>query len=471
MVDEKRVRAGERVNNSQKLHFVGIGGYGMSAVARVMLDWGYPVSGSDVATKELTEKLRQKGATVYLGHDQENVLGADLVIYSTDIPQDNVELLAALEHKIPLIHRSEMLAKILNMKQGITVAGAHGKTTTSSMIAFIMENAGEDPTFVIGGEVIGLDSNAKAGEGDYVIAEADESDGSFLNYYSKIAVITNVEPDHLENYDGKFENLKAAYKKYLHQIRHDGCAIVNYGDAHLCEMIGDLACKVITFGFSEEADFFVKNIEQVGRQISFDIYRKCDFVGEIHLKVPGKHNVLNSLAAIIACMEAGMSFEEAKEQIEDFRGAKRRFTVMGESNDVTIVDDYAHHPTEIQATLAAAKATGKHVIAIFQPQRYTRTYFLFEEFSKAFYDADEVYVLDIYSPAGEKKIDGVSAEKLVGMIRKNSHELAEYVPTKEEVIERMKGHMKPGDIVLTMGAGDIWKASVELARYLTGEKY
>ncbi|OEF98318.1 UDP-N-acetylmuramate--L-alanine ligase [Desulfuribacillus alkaliarsenatis] len=455
------------MNNSQKLHFVGIGGYGMSAIARVMLDWGYEVTGSDVVKKDLTERLQEKGAQVYIGHDAENVSGADLVIYSTDIPKDNVELMAALEKKIPLIHRSEMLARILNRKDGITVAGAHGKTTTSSMIAYIMEKSGQDPTFVIGGEVMGLGSNAKAGLSEYVIAEADESDGSFLNYFSKIAVITNIEPDHLENYDGKFENLKAAYRKYLQQIKHDGCAIISYEDKCLREMTKDLACEIITFGLSTDADYYVDNLKQVGRHISFDVYRKQDFIGSVQLKVPGKHNVLNALSAIIACMEAGVSFETAKQKIESFQGAKRRFTIMGEANDITIVDDYAHHPTEIQATLAAAKASGKHVVAIFQPQRYTRTFFLFDDFSRAFADADEVYVLDIYSPAGEKKIDGVSAEKLVEMIRKNSHHRAEFVQTKEEIIERMKRQMKPGDIVLTMGAGDIWKASVDLAKYVT----
>ena len=459
------------MNNSQKLHFVGIGGYGMSAIARVMLDWGYPVSGSDVIKKDLTDRLEQKGATIYIGHNADNVIGADYVIYSTDIPKDNVELLAAIENKIPLIHRSEMLAKILNEKEGITVAGAHGKTTTSSMIAYIMEKSGQDPTFVIGGEVLGLNSNAKAGTSEYVIAEADESDGSFLNYYSKIAVITNIEPDHLENYDGKFDNLKAAYRKYLQQIKQDGYAIINYEDLYLRNMIDDLDCNVITFGSSDEADYYVSNIKQVGRNSSFDMYRKKDYIGSVELTVPGKHNVLNALAALIACMQAGMSFEDAKQQIQTFQGAKRRFTVMGEANNITIVDDYAHHPTEIQATLAAAKASGKHVVAIFQPQRYTRTYFLFDDFSRAFADADEVYVLDIYSPAGERKIEGVSAQNLVTMIRQNSHDNAEFVQTKEEIIQRMKKQMKPGDLVITMGAGDIWKASVELAEYVTQERY
>ncbi|OEH84252.1 UDP-N-acetylmuramate--L-alanine ligase [Desulfuribacillus stibiiarsenatis] len=457
------------MNNSQRFHFVGIGGYGMSAIARVMLDLGFIVTGSDVTRKDLTINLEERGATVYIGHSPDHVLGADFVVYSTDIPKDNVELNAALEHKIPLIHRSEMLARILNEKIGITVAGAHGKTTTSSMIAYIMESGGADPTFVIGGEVMGLGSNAKAGSSDFVIAEADESDGSFLNYYSQIAVITNIEPDHLENYDGKFENLKAAYRKYMNHIKPGGCAIVCYEDTYLKEMIPDIKTEVITYGYSDEADYSIKNIMQEGRHISFDLYSKNKCIDSFVLKVPGKHNVLNAVASIIACLKAGMSLQAIKVQLERFIGAKRRFTVMGESNNITIVDDYAHHPTEIQATLAAAKASGKHVVAIFQPQRYTRTFFLFDDFSKAFSDADEVYVLDIYSPAGEKKIEGVSAEKLVSMIRKNSHGNAQFVPTKEEVIEKMKNQMKPGDLVLTMGAGDIWKASVELANYVAEE--
>ncbi len=459
------------MNNSQKLHFVGIGGYGMSAIAKVMLDWGFTVSGSDVVEKELTARLRSQGAQVYLGHDQQHVIGADLVIYSSDIPKDNVELIAALENKIPLIHRSEMLAKILNQRDGITVAGAHGKTTTSSMIAYIMERGNQDPTYVIGGEVMGLNNNAKAGQSNYVIAEADESDGSFLNYFPKIAVITNIEPDHLENYDGKFENLKAAYKKYLHQVRTDGCVIINDEDLYTKEMVDDLECNVITFGLSNQADYYVSDIQQSGRRISFDLFERQNLLGTIHLQIPGKHNVLNAASAVIACMQAGMSFEQIQEQLESFHGAKRRFTVMGERHGITIVDDYAHHPTEIKATLAAAKASGKHVIAIFQPQRYSRTYFLFEEFSKAFADADELYVLDIYSPAGEKRINGVNARKLVDSIRSNSHAQAKFVEDRQQLIEQLKIQAKPGDLVLTMGAGDIWKAAAELASYITQENY
>lgn len=453
------------------MHFIGIGGYGMSAIARVMLEKGYTVTGSDVARQELTEKLAAKGARIYIGHEAGHVKGADLVVYSTALPKDNVERVAAEELNIPTIHRSQMLARLMNAGKGIAVAGAHGKTTTSSMIALVMEAVGADPTYIIGGEIVNVGTNAKAGKGEYVVAEADESDGSFLQYHPQLAIVTNIEPDHLENYEGDFGKLKAAYVKFLKQVKPDGKAVICGDDEVIQELVPQLADireRLITYGIDEKADYTATDIVLGDRKGSFTMNKNGAPLGTVTLSVPGRHNVYNAMATIITCLEAGLSFQSVAEAIEGFRGAKRRFQVHAEENGILVIDDYAHHPTEIQATISAAKATGKRIIAVFQPQRYTRTYFLLEQFSRAFPEADEVIITDIYSPAGEKRIEGVSSQKLVEMIRSNSNASAEYVPTKEEVLARLSEQIKPGDLVITMGAGDIWKVADALAKQLRG---
>lgn len=461
-------KAGEAsLRTSEHVHFIGIGGYGMSAIARVMLEMGYKVSGSDVVCQELTEKLAAKGAQIYLGHERDNVRGADLVVYSTALSKDNVERQAAEQLNIPTLHRAQMLARLLNARTGVAVAGAHGKTTTSSMIALVMELCGLDPTYIIGGEIVNVGTNAKAGKGDFVVAEADESDGSFLQYEPAVAVVTNIEADHLENYDGDFNKLKEAYVAFLQNIRKDGCAVVCADDEDVRSIlpkVGDT--RMVTYGVETEADYMASDIVLGDRCASFTVRRGAEVLGDIALSVPGRHNVYNALATLIVCLEAGAPFEEIAKAIREFRGAKRRFQVLGEVMDMLVIDDYAHHPTEIQATIQAAKATGKRIVAVFQPQRYTRTFFLLEAFSRAFADADEVIITDIYSPAGEQKIEGVNSRKLVDMIAENSNPNVTYVPTKEEVRDLLAGRVKPGDLVLTMGAGDIWKAADGLAKLL-----
>ncbi|MCF6092691.1 UDP-N-acetylmuramate--L-alanine ligase [Microaerobacter geothermalis] len=449
------------MKTKEHVHFVGIGGYGMSAIARVLLDMGYPVSGSDVTKKELTDKLEARGATVYIGHDSSHVAGADFVVYSTDIPKDNVELREAIKQNIPLVHRSDMLARLLNEKKGIAVSGAHGKTTTSSMIALILEKAGVDPTYVIGGEIVDLNSNAKAGKSDYVVAEADESDASFLKYYPYIAVVTNIEADHLENYNGDFKHLIEAYYQFLGQIREDGIAILCEEDSNLQEIKMKLNTKIVTYGLSQ-GDYTVSNLQLGDGRSSFTVLYQGQDLGEVKLAIPGTHNVLNALAAIIASLQVGVPFEKISEILGCFRGAKRRFQHIGLVHDILVIDDYAHHPTEIKATINGAKSTGRRIIAVFQPQRYTRTYFLLDDFSKSFGEADEVVIADIYSPAGEKQIEGVSAKRLVELIREKSHSGALFIPTKEEILQFLKEKVQPGDIVITMGAGDIWKVAHSL---------
>jgi UDP-N-acetylmuramate--alanine ligase len=424
------------------------------------------VSGSDQAEQELTRKLAAKGAKVFIGHDARQVQGADLVVYSTAVKKDNVEIQEAERLHIPVVHRSQMLARLLNEHTGIAVAGAHGKTTTSSMIALVMEQSGLDPTFVIGGEIMNVGSNAKAGKSEYVVAEADESDGSFLQYYPAIALVNNIEADHLEHYDGDFQKLKQAYARFLGQVREGGKAVVCADDPHLREIIPRIRSKVLTYAIDGEGDFTAKNIVLGDRRVSFDAYRRGDRLGTITLSVPGRHNVYNALAALITCMEVGLSFDQIASAITLFRGAKRRFQVLGEVDGVLVIDDYAHHPTEIQATISAAKATGKRIIAVFQPQRYTRTFFLLDAFSRAFHEADEVVITDIYSPAGEARIEGISSERLADMIRENSNEHVSYLPAREDVEKYLAARVESGDLVLTMGAGDIYKAAEELVRSL-----
>lgn len=439
----------------------------MSAIARVMLEMGYTVTGSDVASQELTEKLAAKGAKIYIGHTAEQVHGADLVVYSTALPKDNVERVEAEEMGIPILHRSQMLARLLNERQGVAVAGAHGKTTTSSMIALVMEQCGTDPTYIIGGEIMDIGTNAKAGQGKFVVAEADESDGSFLQYHPALGVVTNIEADHLENYGGDFGRLKEAYVQFLNQIKPDGKAVVCGDDANIKELLPKLSCKVITYGIDGDSDYRAENINLGDRHVTFVMKHGDSELGAVELSVPGKHNVYNAMATIIVCLEAGIPFEAITKAITGFHGAKRRFQVLGENNGILIIDDYAHHPTEIEATIAAAKATGKRIIAVFQPQRYTRTFFLLDAFSRAFGEADEVIITDIYSPAGEKQIEGVHSSKLVDLIKTNSNPGARYLPTKQDVIADLRDRLQPGDLVLTMGAGDIWKVGDELARTLS----
>lgn len=458
------------MNETKHVHFIGIGGYGMSAIARVLLDQGVKVTGSDVAMNKLAENLVERGAVVHLGHDASQVGEPDVVVYSSSIAMDNVELQAAKAKGIPVLHRSQMLARLLNDKRGIAVAGAHGKTTTSSMIAQTLEICGVDPSFIIGGEVVGLGSNAKAGKSEFVVAEADESDGTFLEYYPELAVVTNIEPDHLENYDGKFDNLKQAYRQFLSQVKPGGLAVLCMDDPHLREMVKELDVRVVTYALYQPADYMAEGIRQHLRQITFTMKKGDTPLGEVKLNVPGRHNVANAMAAIIASMHAGVPFEEAARAITQFSGAKRRFQVIGEVDDILVVDDYAHHPTEIRATIHATQALNRRIVVVFQPQRYSRTHLLMDEFSRAFGEADEVIINRIYAPPGEKPIKGVTAERLAELIRQNSNHNVRYLDTKEEVKQYLLEHVRPGDVVMTMGAGDIWRVAHELVPALEEQR-
>ncbi|MFB9752440.1 UDP-N-acetylmuramate--L-alanine ligase [Paenibacillus hodogayensis] len=455
------------MNTTEQVHFIGIGGYGMSAIAKVMLEMGFKVTGSDLTRQELTDKLAAKGAKVFIGHAASHVRGADVVVYSTALSGDNVEMAEAERLNIPILHRSQMLARLMESRKGVAVAGAHGKTTTTSMISLVMEECGLDPTYIIGGEIMNVGSNAKAGSGDYVVAEADESDGSFLRYRPQYAIVTNIEADHLENYDGDFNKLKQAYAQFLGQVTEGGKAVVCIDDPEVREVVATAAPgTTLTYGLDREADYRALNVKLGDRRVSFEVSHGGVTLGTLELSVPGRYNVYNALAAFIVCREAGIPFADFAAAIKLFRGAKRRFQVLGESGGILVIDDYAHHPTEIVATIGAAKATGKRIIAVFQPQRYTRTYFLFEQFSRAFGEADEVVIADIYSPAGERQIEGISSEKLVELIRLNSNSHVRHISSVNEVLAFLLSFVRSGDLVLTMGAGDIWKASHALAKAL-----
>lgn len=458
----------ESAEDAIHVHFVGIGGVGMSAIASILLDKGYKVSGSDVALQEYTRRLSERGASVFGGHDAANIEGADFVVYTTAVAADNVELMAARALHIPVLHRSEMLAELMKEGHGIAVAGAHGKTTTTSMVAWILECAGFDPTFLIGGVVANLDTGAKAGKGRYVVAEADESDGSFLNYEPTIAIVTNIEADHLEHYDGNFDNLKMAYQRFIARIPGHGVLITCADDLHVRDLLPDVHSRLVTYSAQGlAADLEARAVAFVGHGTRSDVYWQGERLGALTLHVPGVHNVGNALAAIGVALDVGIPFATAVSALGEFRGALRRFQVLFDGNDMMVVDDYAHHPTEISAMIRAAKATGKRIVAVFQPQRYTRTFHLFDEFTRAFAEADDVVIADIYSPAGEQPIAGVSAEKLVAGIRENSNVQAKYCPGHEDVLAYLKEQIRPGDLVMTMGAGDIWKAGKALAAWLS----
>lgn len=445
---------------TDKVHLIGIGGYGMSALAKLLLEMGYTVSGSDLAPSDITRHLEEMGAEISIGHHPRNVQGRDVIIYSTAIPAENDELKAGKEG-CRAMHRSELLAEFINSKIGIAVTGAHGKTTTTTMLALIMERGGLDPTALIGGEVQDFSGTARLGKSDYVVAEADESDQSFSRYCPHYALITNIDADHLEHYNGSFAELLAGYGTFLANIRAEGLLIIPSEDKWIKEILPHARCRIITFGISN-GDYRAENISLNGLGSTFQLWRKR-YLGEIKLNVPGKHNIYNAVAAAAMAMELGVEFGCLAEALEAFRGAKRRFQILA-WQPFMVVDDYAHHPAEVRATLEAAKSLGRdRVVAIFQPHRYTRTKYFLEEFATAFTAADVVLVDDIFA-ASEQPLPGVSSEILARRIAANNSGRVEYMPGREAILSWVQENWRPGDIYLTMGAGDISQAGQELAK-------
>jgi len=454
------------VQTAQHVHFIGIGGSGMNGIAVILLGLGYRVTGSDLNPTAVIERLSALGVTCYIGHAGENLGDADFVVASTAIPPDNVELVEAKKRGLPVFHRSEMLAWLMRRQKGIAVAGAHGKTTTTSMTALVLEKNSMDPTIIIGGELTEIGGNAKLGRGEYLVAEADESDGSFLKLDPYIEIITNIEDDHLDYYKS-VENIVAAFRQFISKVPGDGLAVVCLDDPLIRQLLPEYGGPRLTYALeNHEADYVMRNLELNGRVTEGDVYYHNEFLGRLKLNVPGRHNLSNALSVVAAGRFVGLSFESIAVVLEKFEGAGRRFQLTGEVGGVRVIDDYAHHPSEIKATLKAAKQvrTGR-LVSVFQPHRYTRTLILGERFGEAFADADVVIVSDIYS-AGENPIEGVSADMIVSAIERHNGRKAVYLSTRKEIVEYLLQRVRPGDMVLTMGAGDIWKAGVELVERL-----
>ena len=455
-----------KLANLHNIHFIGIGGAGMSAIAYVLIKRGYDVSGSDLNAGHMSAHLAEEGAMVYMGHAACQVDDAEAVVISTAIHPNNPELVAAKERNIPVLHRSDVLAAIMNAADGVAVAGAHGKTTTSAMISCIAAESGIDPTVIIGGEVSSLGGNARNGAGRFVVAEADESDGSFLKLYPYLAVVTNIEDDHLDHY-GTEENIYQAFKQFVGNIKEGGKAILCADNAKVMRLAKETDKTVITYGMDgENADYTAKNISYSINGTSYDLYYKGELVTTVQLIVPGRHNVLNSMGAYAAAHEMGIADEKILASLKKFGGAKRRFETKGKVNGIWIVDDYAHHPTEIGVTLKAARQTKpERLLCVFQPHRYTRTKLLFDEFCQCFKDCDELIIADIYA-ASEDPIPGVSSLHLVEGIKAATGQDVKYIGKLTKAEEYLEGIVKSGDLVMTIGAGDVFKIGEELVREL-----
>jgi len=454
------------LNNIKKIHFVGIGGAGMSAIAKVLLAMGFSVSGSDISKSETTYKLEQLGARVCVGHCSENIQDAQAIVVSTAIPESNAELTAARERGLTVFHRADIVAAIMENREGIAIAGAHGKTTTTSMIAIMLEKAGLDPTILIGGELDYLGGNAKMGKGKHVVAEADESDGSFLKLSPKIAIVTNIENDHMDFYE-TMENILNTFQKFLHKLPvENGLAILCFDNPFVRDMAEQLDRKYVSYAVDHEAEYTARNIRINGSETIYDAYCEGQLLGSISLNVPGRHNIANSLAAIVTGVKLGLSFAQIADGLAAFQGVKRRFQTKGRAKGVWIVDDYAHHPTEIATTLRAAKdLKPKRLICIFQPHRYSRTKFLRQEFGSAFVPADHLILTDVYS-AGEQPIPGITGEVIKDEVERQTSQTVTYIQDKSKISRYLLEFVEPGDLVMTMGAGDIYRSAEELVEKL-----
>jgi UDP-N-acetylmuramate--alanine ligase len=452
----------------RKVHFVGIGGAGMSGIADVMNTLGYQVSGSDIASNAVTERLQSLGVKVYHSHTAENIKDVDVVVTSTAIDKDNLEVEAAKALRIPVVPRAEMLAELMRFSHGIAVAGTHGKTTTTSLVTSVLAEAGLDPTYVIGGKLNSSATHARLGKGKYLVAEADESDASFLYLQPMIAIVTNVDADHLPTYNGDFSKLKQAFVEFLHHLPFYGLAVICVDDAEVRSLLSDIARPVIRYGIEFDADVCASNICYLGTQSVFDVMLPdADAPFEVTLNMPGRHNVLNALAAICVAYELGISVQHMQSALSRFEGIGRRMHMYGDvtmsQGVVTVVDDYAHHPTEVAATLSATKNAWpeKRLVAVFQPHRYTRTRDLFEDFSKVLAECDVLILTEIFA-AGEEPIAGADGRALCAAIRARGKVNPIFIEDVEQLGSDLQSILKDGDLVLTMGAGSIGRIASQL---------
>ncbi|HSE60184.1 MAG TPA: UDP-N-acetylmuramate--L-alanine ligase [Nitrospiraceae bacterium] len=463
----RQVRRGVRTSMFRKIqhiHLVGIGGSGMSGIAEVLLTLGYQVTGSDLSASDTTRRLEELGGRIFIGHQESNIGQAQVVVVSSAVSPANPEVLAAKAKPIPVIPRAEMLAELMRLKYGIAIAGAHGKTTTTSMVASVLAEGGLDPTVVIGGKVNALGSHARLGRGELLVAEADESDGSFLRLSPSVVAVTNLDREHLDHY-GSMERLTGSFLEFINRIPFYGLAVLCLDDERLRGLLGGVVKRYQTYGLKEHEGFAPPDyratdivLKQWGAE--FRAHFRSKNLGPFRLCIPGIHNVSNALAAIAIGVELDVPVDLIRRGLAAFTGVERRFHLRGEKQGVMVVDDYGHHPTEIKATLAAAKqGWNRRLVVLFQPHRYTRTRDLLNEFASAFGDADLLLITDIY-PASEQPIPGVSGERLVEAIRAAGHPNVTYVPTKQDLPDRAMPLLQPGDMVLTLGAGDIWKAGL-----------
>jgi UDP-N-acetylmuramate--alanine ligase len=451
----------------QHIHFVGIGGVGMSGIAEVLLTLGYRVTGSDARRSETVERLERLGAKVYVGHAAAQVEGAHVVVSSSAVARDNVEIAAARQRGVPVIARAEMLAELMRLKYGIAIAGTHGKTTTTSMVAAVLGAGGFDPTVVVGGRVHGLGTNARLGQGEFLVAEADESDGSFLKLTPTIAVVTTVDAEHLDHYPD-LDAIVAAFLAFANKVPFYGAVVVCLDDPNLQRMIPRMMDKrVVTYGLEAGADVTARRLQFAEMRSTFEVVHRGTSLGTMNLQIPGRHNVLNALAATAVALDLEMPFPKIQTALASFAGVQRRFQVRGTARDVLVVDDYGHHPAEIRATLAAAKAGfDRRVITVFQPHRYSRTQHLRDDFLTAFYQSDVLIVMDIYA-AGEAPIPGVHARDLADGIAAHGHREVLYLGSdRAAIIDYLCESTRAGDLVLTLGAGDVGQLGGELLQRL-----
>ena len=446
----------------QQVHFVGIGGVGMSGIAEVLLNLGYRVTGSDVRRGESVERLERLGAKVFIGHEASHADGAHVVVYSSAVARDNVEVQAARLRGVPVIPRAEMLAELMRLKYGIAIAGTHGKTTTTSMVAAVLAAGELDPTVVVGGRILGLGANARLGQGEFLVAEADESDGSFLKLSPTIAVVTTVDAEHLDHY-ADLDAIRAAFLTFVNKVPFYGAAVLCLDQPNIQQMIPGVDKRVITYGLESSADLTARRLEFAGTTSRFEVVQSGRVLGAVALEAPGRHNVLNALAAIAVGLDLELPFDVIAGALAGFHGVQRRFQIRGEVRGVLVVDDYGHHPAEIRATLAAAKAGyDRRVITVFQPHRYSRTQHLRQEFLTAFYQSDVLIIMDIYA-AGEAPIPGVHARDLAEGIAAHGHRDVRYMNgDRAAIVDFLCESTRSGDLVLTLGAGDVGALGAEV---------
>ncbi|HSU60100.1 MAG TPA: UDP-N-acetylmuramate--L-alanine ligase [Bryobacteraceae bacterium] len=443
----------------QHVHFVGIGGIGMSGIAEVLLTLGYQVSGSDLKSTAITERLAKLGAAIYIGHRPENVDEAKAVVVTSALDPANPEVAEARRLQIPVIPRGELLAELMRLKFGIAIAGSHGKTTTTSMVAGILNAANLDPTVVVGGRIAGLQgSNARVGKSSILVVESDESDGSFLKLAPIVAVVTNVDREHLDHY-ASLADIQSAFTQFVNSVPFYGAAILCMEDKNIQQIFPAIRRRTITYGRSAQVDLEIQDVTLEATGSSFSIRRRDSELGRFHLGVPGLHNVLNATAAIGVGLEMDVPVAQIQEGLAAFTGVDRRFSIRGVERGITVIDDYGHHPTEVKATLAAAKLSPyRRIHVLFQPHRFSRTKYLLDEFGTAFHQADDVYLLDIYA-ASEPSIEGVTTEVLVEKVQSYGHRSAHYVATVEEGINAIAASAEPGDVIITLGAGSVSQAA------------